>query len=80
MAKIFRKTHNRYVLCAVTHSLTLSRARIGNLCLRHLWHLLTYSYLLTANGRKDPLKSRFKMGVGHAINHRIEGGVHMGQE
>ena len=23
MAKIFRKTHNPYVLCAVTHSLTL---------------------------------------------------------
>ena len=26
MAKIFRKTHNPYVLCAVTHNLTLIQA------------------------------------------------------
>ena len=39
MAKIFRKTHNPYVLCAVSHSLTLREwvyylartAGVGNL-------------------------------------------------
>ena len=31
MAKIFRKTHNPHVLCAVTHSLTLSKTyEVGN--------------------------------------------------
>ena len=32
MAKIFRKTHNPYVLCAVTHSLTLKQHLKGSTC------------------------------------------------
>ena len=39
MAKIFRKTRNPYVLCAVTHSLTLTQCCMSVLR-KHVSHVL----------------------------------------